>query len=258
MIDNLFWELSELEQVEAISLGGSRSGENYDEKSDYDVYVYVTEPLSEQVRKGILEKYCGYMEIGNHYWEYEDNCVLNNGIDIDILYRSLDDFCKEVSDVAEKHIPHNGYTTCMWHNLLTCKIIYDKNSRLQKAKERFCIPYPDELKKNIIERNINLLYAAMPAYSSQILKASARNDRVSIVHRTAAFLESYFDIIFAVNKKTHPGEKRLMELCRKNCRILPNRFEENLNQLFDDMLNHTDKLEYDINEIVSKLKQCLK
>ena len=98
----------------------------------------------------------------------------------------------------------------------------------------------------------------MPAYSSQILKASARNDRVSIVHRTAAFLESYFDIIFAVNKKTHPGEKRLMELCRKNCRILPNRFEENLNQLFDDMLNHTDKLEYDINEIVSKLKQCLK
>ena len=118
MIDNLFWELSELEQVEAISLGGSRSGENYDEKSDYDVYVYVTEPLSEQVRKSILEKYCGYMEIGNHYWEYEDNCVLNNGIDIDILYRSLDDFCKEVSDVAEKHIPHNGYTTCMWHNLL--------------------------------------------------------------------------------------------------------------------------------------------
>ena len=79
MIDNLFWELSELEQVEAISLGGSRSGENYDEKSDYDVYVYVTEPLSEQVRKSILEKYCGYMEIGNHYWEYgegiEDICV---------------------------------------------------------------------------------------------------------------------------------------------------------------------------------------
>ena len=57
MIDNLFWELSELEQVEAISLGGSRSGENYDEKSDYDVYVYVTEPLSEQVRKSIEKAY---------------------------------------------------------------------------------------------------------------------------------------------------------------------------------------------------------
>ncbi len=54
MINNLLRELSELEQVEAIALGGSRSGENYDEKSDYDVYVYVTEPLSEQVRKSIL------------------------------------------------------------------------------------------------------------------------------------------------------------------------------------------------------------
>ena len=149
MVNQLFGELANLEQVEAITLGGSRAGEFYDEKSDYDVYVYITSPISEETRRGILEKYCGYMEIGNQYWELEDNCVLKNNIDIDILYRELDGFCEGVADVAEKYRAHNGYTTCMWHNLLTCKIIYDKNGRLKKAKERFDIPYPDQLRKNI-------------------------------------------------------------------------------------------------------------
>ena len=40
MVEELFKELSMLEEVEAIALGGSRTGENYDEKSDYDVYLY--------------------------------------------------------------------------------------------------------------------------------------------------------------------------------------------------------------------------
>ena len=255
MVNQLFGELANLEQVEAIALGGSRAGEFYDEKSDYDVYVYITSPISEETRRGILEKYCGYMEIGDQYWELEDNCVLKNNIDIDILYRDLDAFCEGVADVAEKYRAHNGYTTCMWHNLLTCKIIYDKSGRLKNAKERFDIPYPDQLHDNIIKRNTNLLYAAMPAYSLQIKKACARNDRVSIVHRTAAFLESYFDVLFALNRQTHPGEKRLIELCRKNCDLLPKNFEENLDRLFHDMAGDSDRTPDDIDEIIIELKK---
>ena len=257
MINKLFEKLSGFEQVEAIALGGSRSGDNYDEKSDYDVYVYITAPIDEESRRALLADFCEYMEIGNHYWEYEDNCVLNNGIDIDILYRNLDEFSDGVARVVEKFEAHNGYTTCMWHNLLTCKIICDKRGRLQSAKDRFSVPYPEELRNNIIKRNTALLYNAMPAYSLQLKKANGRNDKVSVVHRTAEFLESYFDVIFALNKQTHPGEKRLIELCRRNCKILPNRFEENLNRLFDDMLIHSDKLAEDLNDIISELKSVL-
>ena len=257
MIDKLFEKLSELEQVEAIALGGSRSGENYDEKSDYDVYVYITAPIDEENRRTLLADYCKYMEIGNHYWEYEDNCVLNNDIDIDILYRDLDGFCDGVARVVEKFEPCNGYTTCMWHNLLTCKIVCDKRGRLQSAKDRFSVPYPDALRNNIIKRNTALLYDAMPAYFLQIKKAVNRNDRVSVVHRTAAFLESYFDVIFALNKQTHPGEKRLIELCTQKCDILPDRFEKNLNRLFDDMPVHGDRLPEDLIDIISELKAVL-
>lgn len=257
MIDKLLEKLAGFEQVEAIALGGSRSGENYDEKSDYDLYVYVTAPIGEENRRALLADYCKYLEIGNHYWEYEDNCVLNNGIDIDILYRDLNEFCDGVARVVESFEACNGYTTCMWHNLLTCKIICDKRGRLQRAKNRFSVPYPEELRNNIIKRNTALLYNAMPAYLFQLNKANKRNDRVSVIHRTAAFLESYFDVIFALNKRTHPGEKRLIELCARNCSILPDRFEENLNRLFDDMLIHNDNLTEDLNDIVSELESVL-
>lgn len=257
MIEKLFEELTALDQIEAIALGGSRAGEVYDEKSDYDVYLYCTEPVEECVRQEILMKYCSYMEIGNHFWEYEDNCRLNNGIDIDILYRNLDEFTAGVASVVEGHQSYNGYTTCMWHNLLTCKIIYDRDGRLEAVKQRFNVPYPKELKENIIQNNRKLLHSAMPAYKEQIKKAVERGDVISINHRTAAFMESYFDILFAMNEMTHPGEKRLVSLAKKQCRILPKNFEENLNKLFADLYRNTGAIIEEIEKIVEEIEEIL-
>lgn len=257
MVEQLFKELSELPAVEAIALGGSRAGKNYDEKSDYDVYLYCISAISENVRTKILSKYCSRMEIGNHFWEYEDNCTLNDGIDIDILYRNLDDFTHDVASVAEDNQARNGYTTCMWHNLRACKVVYDKDGRLEAAKKRFDIPYPQQLKRNIIDRNMQLLRTAMPAYEVQIAKAVKRNDLVSINHRVSAFMESYFDVIFAVNELTHPGEKRLIQLCKESCKILPACFEENLSKLFEDLFSHKDAVAEDLANIIDRLQEIL-
>jgi hypothetical protein len=257
MINQLFKDLSALPQIEAIALGGSRSTNHYDEKSDYDVYLYCTASIPEDTRREILSKYCSYMEIGNHFWEYEDNCVLNNGIDIDILYRNLDDFCAGVARVVEDFQPCNGYTTCMWHNLLTCKILCDKTGWLTAAKERFTVPYPDQLRSNIIEQNRRLLHTAMPAYRLQIEKAANRGDIVSITHRTAAFMESYFDILFALNRKTHPGEKRLISLCLENCPILPADFEENLHRLFSQLYGAPAITSANLQRVIEELEKIL-
>lgn len=234
-INNIFDEFSACEEAEAIALGGSRASDVYDEKSDYDVYVYLKDPLSEKRREEILAKYCSVTEIGNHYWETEDNCTLQNGTDIDIIYRSLDDFAAGIANTVDRCNAANGYTTCMWHNLLTCKIIFDRTDRLSALKNRYDIPYPKDLRKNIIERNMKLLSGALPSYDMQIKKAAARGDTVSINHRTAEFLASYFDVIFALNSLTHPGEKRLVRLCKERCKVLPENFEGNLEKLFSEM-----------------------
>lgn len=257
MVNQLLAELSALPQVEAIALGGSRAGKNFDQKSDYDVYLYCASEVSEGVRTLILKKYCSYMEIGNHFWEYEDNCTLNNGIDIDILYRNLSDFTTDVADVVENYHGRNGYTTCMWHNLRTCKILYDPLEKLAAAKQRFNVPYPEQLRSDIINRNWKLLHAAMPAYELQIKKAIHRGDSVSVNHRVSAFLESYFDVIFALNRQTHPGEKRLVSLCKQMCPLLPENFEENLNLLFSHMFTAPDCVPNDLGRILSALAKIL-
>ena len=61
-VNKLFEEFGNLPEVEAIALGGSRATGRNDEKSDYDVYIYISKLIDENVRKGILEKYCKYME----------------------------------------------------------------------------------------------------------------------------------------------------------------------------------------------------
>ena len=241
MYFKLLWnEFAALPEVEAIALGGSRAGENYDEKSDYDLYIYCTGIPGEEVRKSILEECCRYMEIGNSFWELEDDCTLKDGVDIDILYRNIEDFSQMIHSVVDEHIAYNGYTTCMWHNLLHSRILFDKTGKLTNLQSRYQIPYPDDLRDNIVSKNMRLLTGNLPSYDSQIKKAAARKDLVSVNHRTAAFLESYFDIIFAWNKLTHPGEKRMVQYAKDHAEILPADFEENLDYLFQNLFTDFD------------------
>ena len=257
MFEKIIDAFTQLPQVEAIALGGSRAGISFDNASDYDVYLYCTAPIDPACRRNILSQYCSIMEIGNHFWEYEDNCTLNNGVDMDILYRDLDALVADVASVAEQFQAHNGYTTCMWHNLRTCKILFDRNGRLKAAQKRFQIPYPEQLQENIISRNYKLLQASMPAYRVQLSKAVKRHDLVSMNHRVAAFMESYFDILFALNAQTHPGEKQLIRRCKEMCAILPARFEENLHQLFYDLYTAPQQVDGDIATIIGQLQKIL-
>lgn len=234
-VNRLFDELGSIPQVEAIALGGSRATGRNDEKSDYDVYVYITDEISEQQRRNVLEKYCRYMEIGNSFWELEDDVTLNDGIDMDIIYRNRKDFANMVSSVVDDCVAWNGYTTCMWHNLITSKIVLDKNGKLKELQEKYRIPYPKKLKENIVSNNMKLLSGMLPSFDLQIKKAENRGDFVSVNHRVTEFLACYFDIIFALNEMTHPGEKRMQQVCSKECKVLPSHFDENLNKLFEGM-----------------------
>ena len=254
-VEKLFEEISSIPQVEAIALGGSRATGRNDEKSDYDVYVYLTESVDETIRRGILEKYCQYMEISNSFWELEDDVTLKDGIDMDIIYRNMNDFENMVSSVVDNCVAWNGYTTCMWHNLITSKIVFDRNGNLQKLQEKYKIPYPKKLKENIISNNMKLLQGLLCSYDMQIEKAENRGDLVSVNHRVAEFLASYFDIIFALNEMTHPGEKRMQSICSKECKILPNNFDENLNRLFQGMFR--EKISPVIKEMVEEMEKCL-
>ena len=248
-IKGILEEFKKLEEVEAIALGGSRAIGCNDEKSDYDLYIYIKEEIKINIRENIIKKYSSYEEINNSYWEIEDDFKLKDGTVVEIIYRSIDDFKKGLESVVIKGNPSSGYTTCMWNNLLNCKILFDKEGKLENLKKEFNIKYPKELRDNIIKKNRELLSGKIPSYYDQIKKAIERQDVVSINHRITEFLGSYFDIIFAFNYKTHPGEKRLVENCIKCCHKLPKNFENNIIDLLSISIEYIINKSNNINAL---------
>ena len=197
-------------------VGGSRATGDNDEKSDYDVYVYVTAPVSAERRRRLLRNYCSHMEIDNDFWETEDDCTLNDGTNIDVLYRDLDQFAANVADVVERFQANNGYTTCMWHNMLTSKVLFDRDGQYAATRQRFDVPFPEELRRNIINRNMRLLTGNLRRTTHRSARPRARRqNRGQPSH--GRFMESYFDVLFALNRRTHPGEKRLDKLAERDC-----------------------------------------
>lgn len=249
--------LRDLPEIEALVLGGSRAGEGYDQKSDYDLYVYCSEIPAANTRQELLGKVCSHIELGNDFWELEDDCVLQDGIPVDILYRNLDSFARDVASVVELHYARNGYTTCMWHNLLHSRILFDRNGRYTDLQQRFDVPYPEALQQNIIRRNLRLLTGNLPSYDTQLRKAVSRGDSPSVNHRMAAFLESYFDILFALNRMTHPGEKRMAGTLIVQAKILPEGFEENLNEAFNCMFADPEQFLEALDSLIESLQKVV-
>jgi hypothetical protein len=87
------------------------------------------------------------------------------------------------------------------------------------------------LRRAIVAKNHPVLRSTLSSYVHQIALALAREDHVSVNHRITALLASYFDILFAVNRLPHPGEKRLVEFVSENCPLRPPRFQAQVHEL---------------------------
>ena len=75
--------------------------------------------------------------------------------------------------------------------------------------------YPERLARAVVQKNLPVLGTIISSYEQQIQAAFLRQDLVSLNHRVAAWLSSYFDILFAANRRFHPGEKRLLALAEE-------------------------------------------
>ena len=243
-------EFKRIEEVKAIVLGGSRAKNTNDEKSDYDVYIYYDSPVSKEIREEILKKYCKHMEIAVNYFEEEDDCIMNSDVAIELIYRQFDTFEKSIMDLLSDCFGSLGYSTCFLDNVVTSKLIYDRDGKFERLQKQ--VYYPKELQRNIIRKNMDMLSGVMASYDLQIKKAISRGDKISINHRIAAYLASYFDIIFAVNLVFHPGEKRLIQMVNEKCKIIPEDFEKNIELL----LNQKD-IENTLKDMYEKIKKIV-
>jgi len=223
--DGIAARFAAIREVEAVVLAGSRLAQFADGQSDVDLYVYASEivPTSSraEIARGVRRS-----EIGNSFWEPGDEWIDGEtGIGVDVMFRTTRWIEDQLDRVLQRHEASVGYSTCFWYNVRNSRALFDRAGWFKALHERAGQPYPEQLKRAIVAKNHPILRDTMSSYLHQIDLALERHDPISVNHRTAAMLASYFDIVFAVNGQPHPGEKRLLQFAQALCAKLPTGME---------------------------------
>lgn len=242
-LDKLVKLFSELPQVEAVALGGSRSGAYADAASDFDLYVCTDEGVPLETRRNFVKQLGGASvdNLGHDYFGGGDEWVdASTGGHFDVMYSSLEWLQGELERPLKHHQPSLGYTTAFAYTVSRSRVLYDPQGKFAALQALTLAPYPEALREAVVRYNRPLLRETLSSYFTQLTKAVARGDVVSMNHRLAALLASYFDILFAVNRALHPGEKRLLQIAL-NLPSLPGNFErdvtETLSAAEDELLS---------------------
>jgi len=126
-----------------------------------------------------------------------------------------------------------GYSTCFWHNVRASVALFDRDGWYRRMQDWASQPYPEPLRHSIFAKNHPILRRTHASYRHQIALATSRNDLISVQHRVTALLASYFDILFAINRLPHPGEKRLIATATQLCPLLPVQMEHDIRSLLE-------------------------
>ena len=209
-------------------MGGSRAGDLVDERSGIDLYVYADVPPPLALRQAIAEALADRREVGNEVFEPGDEWIdRETGMQIDVMYRSPAWIEEQVERVMVRHEASVGYSTAILHNLREAVPLHDPTGWFGQLQATARGPYPEELRRAIIAKNHPILRSAISSYLVQIERAIGRGDAVSVQHRVTALLASYVDILFALNRQTHPGEKRQLAYAAR-CALRPARMEQDI------------------------------
>jgi hypothetical protein len=163
----------------------------------------------------------------------------------------------QVRRALDQHLPQGGYSTCFWRTVRDGEIVFDRDGWLGALQQHSRAPYPDALRRAIIAHNHPVLRQNISSYRAQIAKAVARRDLVSLNHRVAALLASYFDILFALNGVLHPGEKRQVALAQRECALLPAGFPEDLYEVLRYAGSDSGRLESAVDQLLDRLDVVL-
>jgi hypothetical protein len=213
---------AELPSVLAVVLSGSTSNRVDDGKSDFDIYVYTTEEVPVAWRTELAQQHGTHLAIDNRYWELGDDWI-DTRIHrmVDVIYRWPDWIEEQINRLLVRHEASTGYTTCFWHNVLHSEALFDRDGWFAQLQARARQPYPEALRRAIVAKNHPILRRTLSSYMQQLELAITRRDHQSVNHRVGALLASYFDILFAVNRQPHPGEKRLVAYAETLCPLRP-------------------------------------
>jgi hypothetical protein len=242
---------SQLPQVEAATITGSQMMTHANSSSDIDLYVYIQEDIPLDVRSSIATPGATSPQSHNHHAEAGDEWLdTETGIRLEILFRHVSWTEEQLALVLRQYQASYGCSTCLWHQIRFAQIVYDRDGWFQNFQNYARQPFPEMLRRAIIAHNYPVLRQTSTSYVNQIKRAIEHGDIVRINHRLAAFLASYFDILFALNRLTHPGEKRLLEFAEARCTQIPIGMSRHVRGLIRSIGHANPELLFHMNTLV--------
>lgn len=224
--------LAECPAVAAVAVAGSRATGLADDSSDLDLYIYAAPTLPLAARRALADECAdpGPREIGGDFWGPAD-AWRAGGLDLDLIFFAPGWMADQLDRVLVRHEPSLGYSTAFWHTIRHSTSLYDRDGWFAGLQSRAAGPYPEPLRRAIVAHNGAALRPIAYSLMHQLERAAGRGDLVAVQHRLTAILASYFDILFAVNRLPHPGEKRLVAHALASCPRLPTNFPTALDTL---------------------------
>lgn len=199
--------------VRAVFLGGSRATGTADDSSDTDLYALCRPVPDADAAATALRPLADDGHITRvTTWGAEDHFRVAGRL-VEIVH--LDADALAVDAFYDPGVAPTGYTTAFLHTLALGVPLADPNGELAALQDRLRT-YPEATRARILAE----VPAELAEYLSQLRKAQGRADWTSVTHRRAAAQTAWFDLCFALNRRLHPGEKRMLTHLA-DCPVVP-------------------------------------
>ena len=198
--------LMTLPGTRAVAIGGSRASGLADAASDTDAYALVSGPVpAAGLRAQALRALADDATVSAHEaFGPEDHLVVGGRL-VEVVYLQTDVLSEQVAAATGEGLMSEGFTTCFLHTLATCVPVADDGAlaglRAQLAT------YPEPTRRRVLAQTPEILGECL----KQLVTALERGDVLMVTHRRASVQALWFNMLFALNRVYHPGEKRLLE-----------------------------------------------
>jgi hypothetical protein len=218
VLDDVVAAVADLPGFAAISLGGSAATGLADERSDLDLHIYWRAPLAAPAERAArLAQIAGAdgVEVDILDWGREDHVRVDGRL-VELVYVPLDELRAEIEQAYGAGLITEGYTTARLFYAANGLPLYDRAGELSALRERLMAAYPEPTRRLLLRYHPALLRV----YLGHLRLAQSRGDLLMVQHRRYTVQMVFFNLLFALNRRYHPGEKRLL-IHSEHCTLQP-------------------------------------
>ncbi|MBD2701232.1 nucleotidyltransferase domain-containing protein [Spirosoma sp. BT702] len=240
LLDNIIYDLKEIDNVKAVVLGGSYAVGTATATSDLDIGIYYSNaaPFSIESVKSIAQKYAvekptvtGFYEWGP--WVNGGAWIKTNHGEVDFLYKNIEQITSTIENakngVWENHFeqqPPYGFSSIIFlAETQSCISLYDPDSVIGKLKKAILI-YPEKLKKSVVQQS--LWSAEFTIWQAD--NFAKKQDVYNTIGCLTRAVKSIVTALFSINELYPMGDKRAIDILEKSNQI-PEKFREKIDTI---------------------------